>query len=63
MFEARRSNVGRLLVEAAEAWLHHKGIDTSELHVLCANEEAVRFWKDVGYEPLAIGMRKKLETP
>ncbi len=63
LLEARRSNVGRLLVEAAESWLRQKGIDTSELHVLCANEEAVRFWKDVGYEPLAIGMRKKLETP
>jgi len=59
--ESRRSNVGRLLVEAAEEWLRTQGIETTELHVLCANEEAVRFWKDSGYEPLALGMRKKLE--
>ncbi|MGH9841309.1 MAG: GNAT family N-acetyltransferase [Blastocatellia bacterium] len=60
--ESRRSNVGRMLVEAAEEWLRTRGIETTELHVLCANEEAVRFWKDAGYEPLALGMRKKLES-
>lgn len=59
--ESRRSNVGRLLVEAAEDWLKAQGIETSELHVLCANEEAISFWKDVGYQPLSLGMRKKLE--
>lgn len=59
--ESRRSNVGRLLVEAAEEWLRAQGIETAELHVLCANEEAVRFWIDTGYEPLALGMRKKLD--
>jgi ribosomal protein S18 acetylase RimI-like enzyme len=59
--ELRRSNVGRMLVRAAEEWLRTHGIETAELHVLCANEEAVRFWRDAGYEPLAMGMRKKLE--
>jgi ribosomal protein S18 acetylase RimI-like enzyme len=59
--ESRRSNIGRLLVRAAEDWLTEQGIETSELHVLCANEEAISFWKDVGYQPLSLGMRKKLE--
>lgn len=58
--EARRARVGRLLVSAAEDWLRSQGIPTSELHVLFANQSARRFWEEIGYEPLAMGMRKKL---
>lgn len=58
--EARRASAGRLLVAAAENWLRAQGIATSELHVLHFNEGARRFWEEIGYEPLTLGMRKKL---
>ncbi len=58
--DARRANAGRMLVAAAEDWLRTQGIATSELHVLYFNEGARRFWQEIGYEPLTLGMRKKL---
>ena len=58
--DARRANAGRMLVAAAEDWLRTQGITNSELHVLYFNEGARRFWEEIGYEPLTLGMRKKL---
>jgi len=58
--DARRAEVGRALVAAVESWFRNQGIQTSELHVLCANEGAQRFWEEIGYQPLAMGMRKRL---
>jgi len=57
--EARKTNVGRLLVTAAENWLRSNGINSAELHVLYVNEDARRFWESMGYAPLTLGMRKK----
>ncbi len=59
--EVRRSNIGRALVAAAEHWLHNQGLATSELQVLHANAEARQFWESLGYEPLVLGMQKKLK--
>ncbi len=58
--EARGLGVGKTLAEKAEAWFADNGLLTSELQVLHDNEAAQRLWKDLGYEPLALGMRKKL---
>ncbi|HZS04859.1 MAG TPA: GNAT family N-acetyltransferase [Blastocatellia bacterium] len=58
--EARRSSIGRALITAAEDWFRSHGMETSELHVLYANDGARRFWEEIGYEPLAMGMRKVL---
>ncbi len=58
--EWRRSHTGHALVAAAENWLREKGMVTSELHVLYANESAREFWASLGYEPLVLGLRKKL---
>jgi ribosomal protein S18 acetylase RimI-like enzyme len=58
--EDRRGGAGRSLVAAAENWLREQGVNTSDLHVLSANEGAWRFWEEAGYEPLTMGMRKKL---
>lgn len=58
--DARRANAGRMLVAAAEDWLRTQGIAASELHVLYFNDGARRFWEEIGYEPLTLGMRKKL---
>lgn len=56
----RRAKVGQQLLAAAETWLRSQGIASAELHVLFINEAAREFWKDAGYEPLTLGMRKKL---
>ncbi len=58
--DARREKIGQSLVAAAENWLQAQGINSAELHVLYVNEGARRFWEEVGYEPLTLGMRKKL---
>lgn len=58
--DMRRAGIGQLLVAAAEEWFRTHGVSTSELHVLAANESARQFWTEAGYQPLALGMRKKL---
>jgi GNAT superfamily N-acetyltransferase len=58
--DARRAKVGRALVAAAEEWFRTQGLTSSDLQVLYANENARRFWEEVGYQPIAMGMRKKL---
>jgi len=58
--DVRRARVGQQLLVAAENWLRSQGIASAELHVLFINEAAREFWKDAGYEPLTLGMRKKL---
>lgn len=58
--DARRASTGRMLIAAAEDWLRTQGIAASELHVLYVNEGARQFWEEIGYEPLTLGMRKKL---
>ncbi len=58
--EARKLGIGRALATAAEAWFSEQGLKNSELHVLFHNEAARQMWEELGYEPLALGMRKKL---
>ena len=57
----RRLKIGRRLIAAAEDWLRAQGITSAELHVLHVNYTAREFWRTVGYEPLTLGMRKKLD--
>ncbi|MEO6725543.1 MAG: GNAT family N-acetyltransferase [Blastocatellia bacterium] len=59
---ARRLKIGRMLVTAAEQWLGAQGIASAGLHVLHVNETARKFWEEVGYEPLTLGMTKKLKA-
>lgn len=57
----RGTGTGRRLVEAAEAWLRSRGMVTSNIHVLYANIEGRQFWNAQGYEPIVVGLRKRLE--
>ncbi|MFN7927299.1 MAG: GNAT family N-acetyltransferase [Blastocatellia bacterium] len=57
---ARRLGIGGALARAAEQWFSEQGLKNSELHVLFHNEAARRMWEELGYEPMALGMRKKL---
>jgi GNAT superfamily N-acetyltransferase len=59
--EARQIGIGRALAMAAENWFSEQGLKNSELHVLFQNETARSMWEELGYEPLALGMRKKLQ--
>lgn len=58
---ARRSHIGRALVNAAEHWVQQQGLTHSELQVLHANLSARQFWESLGYEPVVLGMRKRLK--
>ncbi|HEX4945150.1 MAG TPA: GNAT family N-acetyltransferase [Blastocatellia bacterium] len=58
--QARQIGIGRALATAAENWFSEQGLENSELHVLFHNETARSMWEELGYEPLAVGMRKKL---
>ncbi len=58
--DARQLGIARALVTAAESWFSEQGLKNSELHVLFNNETARSMWQELGYEPLALGMRKKL---
>lgn len=61
MADVRRLGIGGALARAAENWFSEQGLTNSELHVLFHNEAARRMWEELGYEPLALGMRKKLQ--
>ena len=58
--EHRRSNTGHLLVKAAEDWFRQHDIATADLHVLFANSAAREFWEELGYQPVSLGMQKKI---
>lgn len=46
---ARRRGVGRALMAEAEAWAHGRGVDSVELTVYEINDEAVAFYRALGY--------------
>ena len=58
--EVRGQGIGKDLAETAETWFAENGLVTSELQVLHGNEAAQHLWEELGYEPLALGMRKNL---
>lgn len=58
--EMRREGIARELVEAAENWFKAVGLGASELHVLFRNEAGRKLWEELGYQPLTLGMRKRI---
>ena len=73
---ARRLGVGRMLIDALEAWA--SGWDAVEtiLWVMANNRAAIEFYRDLGFEPLgrgedadsgarfgAIAMRRRIHSP
>ena len=57
----RRTGTGGRLLATAENWLRGEGMTSSSIHVLQANIVALRFWDEQGYEPIVIGLRKRLD--
>ncbi len=52
---ARRSGVGRRLIEALEAWARGWGAQQTVLWVMAGNDAAIRFYRDLDFIPIARG--------
>jgi GNAT superfamily N-acetyltransferase len=48
----RRRGIGRRLVSAAAMWCETHGAEALEMAVAVRNEEALAFWRAVGFEPV-----------
>ena len=55
----RRAGVGRALVERAREWAVAKGADSIELNVWEFNQEAIAFYRALGYETASRKMSKR----
>ncbi|WP_018231452.1 GNAT family N-acetyltransferase [Thioalkalivibrio thiocyanodenitrificans] len=58
--ELRRSGVGSLLVERAEAFAREAGAYKMELNVLARNASALRFYEGHGYASRVVVMSKRM---
>jgi GNAT superfamily N-acetyltransferase len=57
---ARRTGIGRALMDAAHRWAREHGLDTVELNVFEFNQEAIQFYENLGYETVSRKMTKRL---
>jgi ribosomal protein S18 acetylase RimI-like enzyme len=57
---ARRRRVGQALVQAAFEWFRRAQVGSIELHVLVKNDAAQTFWRELGFEPELLQMRRLL---
>jgi ribosomal protein S18 acetylase RimI-like enzyme len=51
---ARGAGVGKLLMDAAEAWLREHGADEVAIEVVEPNTDARRFYERIGYQPMLV---------
>jgi ribosomal protein S18 acetylase RimI-like enzyme len=58
--EFRRTGIGRALMEKAHEWAVVEGADSIELNVWEFNQEAIEFYKTLGYETASRKMSKRL---
>jgi GNAT superfamily N-acetyltransferase len=54
--------IGQQLMEAVQEWALDKGAGTIELNVYEFNEDAISFYKRIGYKTLSRKMRKSLNS-
>lgn len=52
---SRRHGVGRLLIGALESWARRSAASETVLWVLAANQEAIEFYRRLGFMPLSRG--------
>ncbi|EQA37915.1 acetyltransferase, GNAT family [Leptospira inadai serovar Lyme str. 10] len=57
----RRSGFMKPLVEATFEWAKIQGIKAIELRAIAQNENAVAFWKSLGFDPFYIRFRKLVD--
>ncbi|MDE2765639.1 MAG: GNAT family N-acetyltransferase [Chloroflexota bacterium] len=58
---ARREGVGRLLMDAAEAWARERGADSVDLTVVEGNAPALALYENLGYRMRSHRMWKRLD--
>jgi ribosomal protein S18 acetylase RimI-like enzyme len=58
----RRRGIGRRLVGALLEWMRGTGISLVELTVAVRNEEAVRFWQEMGFATYMHHMKRTLRS-
>lgn len=58
--EARGYGIGKRLIEQIEIFFNEKGCEFSRLTVLESNQRAKKLYNDMGYQPIEIGLSKKL---
>ena len=56
----RRTGIGRSLMDAVESWFRDHGAKEIKLTAALCNEDAVLFWRDIGFEPWTYTMWKPL---
>jgi diamine N-acetyltransferase len=56
----RRSGIGQALIEKAQEWALAKGAESIELNVWEFNQDAIDFYKKLGYETASRKMNKQL---
>ncbi|MDG1750055.1 MAG: GNAT family N-acetyltransferase [Thalassotalea sp.] len=57
---AQKMGVGKLLINSAEAWAKKQGYRLLHLEVFANNNNAQRFYQNLGFEPEMLHMVKPL---
>lgn len=55
---ARSNGIGTQLVKTAQAWFDENNCDASALKVSVKNEDGIRFWERLGFEPTTFNMHR-----
>jgi ribosomal protein S18 acetylase RimI-like enzyme len=58
--EYKKRGIGRMLMKAMEEWTKEKGASSIELNVYEFNEEAITFYKSLGYKTFSQRLSKGL---
>jgi ribosomal protein S18 acetylase RimI-like enzyme len=58
----RHQGIGRVLMDAAEAWALARGAEAIELNVYAFNTAALTFYHQLGYDTLSRRMLKELKS-
>jgi GNAT superfamily N-acetyltransferase len=59
--DARRSGAGAALVEAAFVWARDHGHLAACLHFSTANVNSTSFWTGIGFTPVMVHLRRRLD--
>jgi ribosomal protein S18 acetylase RimI-like enzyme len=59
----RRRGIGRALMDRAQQWAAEQGADSVELTVWAFNEEALAFYRGLGFDTASRTMAKRLGPP
>lgn len=61
--DRRGSGVGRVIVDAAEAWARDRGVRTLVASIFIANEGSRKFWRAIGFQPWVERLVREVPGP